>query len=220
MENHRSIWDTKQGVVSKCGKRYLPVWSYKLWVEVNICILTWCILTSVCFLVRDQTKMLSEKYLHMGTEPKSQRVISKHYIHLKGCGMCDLVIPPVWSIFFFYTKTCFKGRKYFKDLCRSEMTANSQWVKFSALAMFSLYIRDMLMGQELLSGQLAKAAGLCAALLAVVLWGQGRCAIYSLEWDNESEAAWKKLMQFSVRTYFLIQKVLAKSSGIWPWLPL
>lgn len=121
---------------------------------------------------------------------------------------------------FFYTKTCFKGRKYFKDLCRSEMTANSQWVKFSALAMFSLYIRDMLMGQELLSGQLAKAAGLCAALLAVVLWGQGRCAIYSLEWDNESEAAWKKLMQFSVRTYFLIQKVLAKSSGIWPWLPL
>lgn len=49
------------------------------------------------------------------------------------------------------------------------MTANSHGVEFSDLAMFSLYLGGVLMGQELLSGQLAKAARLCAALLAVVL---------------------------------------------------
>lgn len=79
------------------------------------------------------------------------------------------------------------------------------------------------MGQELLSGQLARQLARVLHFWqtrAAVLWGQGRCPIYSLEWDNEFEVALKKLMQFPARAYFSIKKVRAMGSGIGPWLPV
>lgn len=76
---------------------------------------------------------------------------------------------------------CFKGRKYFKDLCRSEMTANSQWVKFSALAMFSLYIRDMLMGQELV-GKLPRQ--LACVLHFWLLFYEDKADVLYIAWNE------------------------------------
>lgn len=178
-ENHRSIWDTMQVVVSKYGKRHLPVWSYKLWVEVNMWPDASWLLSAFLRGIR-QKCCLRNTYIQAQSQNLRGWFLNTTY--LKGCGTCDLVIPYVWSILF-TLKSVLKEEHYLKDLWRSEMTANSHGVEFSDLAMFSLYLGGVLMGQELLSGQLAKAARLCAALLAVVLWGQGRCPIY-IAWSE------------------------------------
>lgn len=155
-ENHGSIWDTWSG-------------SQQVWKDISSCLIlqavswskyvAWCFLTSVCSLVRDQAKMLSEKYLHMGAEPKSQRVISKYYI-----------FEELWYVWpcnsiclkhFLMLRSVLKAENYFKDS------------KFSMGKVLCpchvLFISWGLMGQELLSGQLAKTACLSAALLAVIL---------------------------------------------------
>lgn len=78
--------------------------------------------------------------------------------------MYDRVIPPVCSILS-ARKIVSKAENYFKYLWRSEMAAKSLWVKFSALATFSISWGHV-DGAGITQWATCQAACPCAALLA------------------------------------------------------